>query len=120
LSERFTLITGRTKEQGQARHVGKDSHAYQQATAWMEMNSEDMAHMGIAEGQVVRAQTPAGQIELPVRAGALPAGVVFMPLGPAANRLGGTATDGTGMPLLKGLSISIRPMGQANRSVEPA
>jgi len=107
VSERFTLITGRTKEQGQARHLGKDSRAYQQATAFIEMNAEDMARTGITEAQVVHVQTEAGQADLPVRAGALPTGVVFVPLGPAASRLSATETDGTGMPLLKGLRVVI-------------
>jgi len=71
------------------------------------MNAEDMARLGIAEGQVVRVQTRSGEAEVPVRAGALPSGVVFMPLGPAANQLSGADTDGTGMPLLKGLTVVI-------------
>jgi len=109
LSQRFTLITGRTKEQGQARHAGVKSHAYQAATCWIEMNAQDMVRMGIMEGQVVHVQTEAGQTDLPARAGALPVGVVFMSLGPAANRLSGAETDGTGMPLLKGLTVVIAP-----------
>jgi formylmethanofuran dehydrogenase subunit D len=107
LSKRFALITGRTKEQGQALHLGKESRAYQQATAWIEMSAHDMARLGIQDGQVVRAQTQAGQVELPVRAGVLPDGMVFMPSGPTANKLGGIDTEGTGMPLLKGLTVVI-------------
>jgi formylmethanofuran dehydrogenase subunit D len=125
LSERFTLITGRTKEQGQARHGGelstsvsrgkvstsvgrgKASPAYQQATAWIQMNTEDMARMGIAEGQVVHAWTSAGEADLPVRVGELPTGMAFVPVGPAASRLSGAETDSTGMPLLKGLAVVI-------------
>jgi formylmethanofuran dehydrogenase subunit D len=115
LSERLTLITGRTKEQGQALHLGKGSCAYRDATTWMEMNAQDMARLGIADGDVVHVQTEAGHADLPVRAGTLPAGVVFMPAGPAANKLAGADTEGTGMPLLKGLTIAVasRPAGQA-------
>jgi formylmethanofuran dehydrogenase subunit D len=109
LSERFTLITGRTKEQGRARHVGKVSPAYQQATAWIEMNAEDMARMGIVEGRVVHAWTSAGEADLPVRVGELPTGVAFVPVGPAASRFSGAETDSTGMPLLKGLTVVITP-----------
>lgn len=138
MGERFTLITGRTKEQGQARHLGKDSCAYQDATSWLEMNADDMARLGIAEGEWVRVQSEAGQpprgtlpekgvrarsayradaerlVDLPVRTGALPEGLVFVPSGPAANRLGSADTEGTGMPLLKGLTVVIasRPAGQ--------
>lgn len=126
LSERFILVTGRTKEQGQARYAGKvspsdgrgrDARAlrphpaletqYERATACIEMNAEDMARIGVVEGQVVYAETSAGQAELTVHAAVLPAGVVFVPLGPAASRLSGTETEGTGMPLLKGCVVVI-------------
>ena len=107
MSDHFTLITGRTKEQGQARHVGKDSRAYREATTWIEMSTQDMARLGVVEGDQVHLQTEAGQADLPVRAGALPAGVVFVPSGPAANQLASADTEGTGMPLLKGLPVVI-------------
>jgi formylmethanofuran dehydrogenase subunit D len=127
LTARFTLVTGRTKDQGQARHVARNSRAYQQVTAWIEMNAEDMARLGISAGHLVRVQTETGQAELPVRAGELPSGMVFMPLGPAASELSASDTDGTGMPLLKGLSLiiadspgghrySVTPLGGAKQS----
>ena len=107
MSERFTLITARTREQGQALHQGKGSPAYEDATAWIELGAQDMARLRIAEGELVHVRTEAGQADLPVRAGALPDGVVFIPSGPVANRLGSSDTEGTGMPLLKGLRIDI-------------
>jgi len=121
VSDRFTLITGRTKEQGQARHLGKDSRAYRDATTWIEMNAQDMARLGVVEGDQIHLQAEAGQVDLPVRAGALPAGVVFVPSGPAANRLASADTEGTGMPLLKGLPIVIarRPFTSQSLSVKP-
>jgi formylmethanofuran dehydrogenase subunit D len=120
LRDRFTLITGRTKEQGQACHVGKDSRAYREATTWIEMSTQDMARLGVVEGDQVHLQTQAGQADLPVRAGALPAGVVFVPSGPAANQLASADTEGTGMPLLKGLPVVIarRPSRSRPLSVE--
>ncbi len=107
MSDRFTLITGRTEEQGEALHLGKDSRAYQDATGWIAMPAQDMARLGIAEGDLVHLQTGAGQADLPVRTGDLPAGVLFMPSGPAASLLVAADTEGTGMPLLKGLTVVI-------------
>lgn len=124
MSERFTLITGRAKEQEVTQHTGRDS-AYQDATAWMELNPQDMARLGIVEDESVRVQPVAAcgetiprVVELSVRAGKVPAGVAFVPLGPAASALCGIETDGTGMPLLKGLTIVVarRSAGQLTES----
>jgi len=107
LVEGLTLITGRTLEQGRALHLGKGSEAYRRATALVEMNPEDMARMGIEEGQVVWVRTAAGQVKVPVRRGELPPGLVFIPMGPTANGLIGMHTEGTGMPLFKGLAAKV-------------
>lgn len=104
MSQAFVLITGRTSEQGQSLHQGKTSPAYRNATTWVEMSHEDMAHHGIEEGQVVRVRTMAGQVEVVVRLGDLPPGLLFMPIGPCASLLAGANTDGTGMPALKGIA----------------
>ena len=109
MSEHFTLITGRTPEQGEGLHKGKDSEAYRRATALVEMNPEDMTRLEIEEGQVIRVRTATGQVEVPVRAGALPSGLLFVPMGPAANNLIGTETEGTGMPSFKGLAAEVEP-----------
>ena len=110
MNEHFTLITGRTSEQGKGMHEGKDSDAYLRATSLVEMNSEDMAHLNIEEGQVVRVHTAAGHVEVPVRAGTLPSGMLFIPMGPTANVLIGTNTEGTGMPPFKGLTAEVEPV----------
>lgn len=109
MSEHFTLITGRTAEQGKGLHEGKDSEAYHRATTWVEMNPEDMAHLGIEEGQVVWVRTETGQVEVSVRIGTLPEGLLFIPMGPAANALVGTETENTGMPPFKGIKAEVKP-----------
>ena len=109
MNEYFTLITGRTPKQGEGLHKGKDSEAYRRATALVEMSLEDMARLGIEEGQVVRVRTAAGQVEVPVRAGALSPGLLFVPMGPVANMLIGAKTEGTGMPPFKGLAAEVEP-----------
>ena len=109
MNEHFTLITGRTPEQGKGLHKGKDSEAYRSATVLVEMSAEDMARLEIEEGQVVRVRTATGQMEAPVRAGTLPPGLLFIPMGPAANVLIGTDTESTGMPPFKGLAAEVEP-----------
>lgn len=107
MSENFILITGRTREQADGLHKGKDSEAYRKATALVEMSPEDMAHLSIKEGQIVRLRTASGQVEVPVRTGALPSGMMFIPMGPVANLLIETETEGTGMPAFKGLTVKM-------------
>ena len=109
MSKRFTLITGRTPAQGKGLHQGKDSEAYRRATTLVEMNSDDMAHLSIEDGQVVRVRTSTGQVEVPVRTGQLPPGLLFMPMGPTANVLIGSDTECTGMPPSKGLMAEVEP-----------
>ncbi len=108
LGERFTLITGRTADQGQGLHEGKDSEAYRLATTLVEMNPEDMARLGIAEGQTVQVQTASGQTTALAHAGTLPSGMIFVPMGPTANELIGVETESTGMPPFKGLTAGVK------------
>jgi formylmethanofuran dehydrogenase subunit D len=110
LSEHFTLITGRTPAQGKGLHQGKDSEAYHRATTLVEMNSDDMAHLGIEEGQEVQVRTLTGQVKVPVRTGQLSPGLLFMPMGPTANVLIGSDTECTGMPPSKGLTAEVEPV----------
>lgn len=107
MSENFILITGRTREQADGLHKGKDSEAYREATTLVEMCPEDMARLAIEKGQIVRLRTKSDQVEVPVRTGALPSGMLFIPMGPVANRLIETETAGTGMPAFKGLTVKM-------------
>jgi len=107
LSEDFILITGRTRAQADGLHKGKDSEAYREATVLVEMCPEDMARLAIEDGQIVRLRTASDQVEVPVRTAALPAGMLFIPMGPVANRLIETETAGTGMPAFKGLTVKM-------------
>ena len=107
MNEDFILITGRTREQANGLHKGKDSEAYRAATALVEMCPEDMARLAIEEGQIVRLRTMSNQVEVPVKAGALPSGMLFIPMGPMANLLIETETEGTGMPAFKGPTVKM-------------
>ena len=107
MSENFILITGRTREQAGGLHKGKGSDAYRQATALVEMCPQDMARLAIEEGQTVRLRSTSDQVEVPVKTGALPSGMLFIPMGPVANRLIDAETEGTGMPAFKGLTVKM-------------
>jgi formylmethanofuran dehydrogenase subunit D len=109
LSKHLTLITGRTREQADGLHRGKETVAYRQATELIEMNPKDMSQLGIEEGKPVRVRTSTGVVEVSARSGELPVGLVFMPLGPAANALIGTDTEATGVPSFKGLEVEVEP-----------
>ena len=98
MTEVFTLITGRTREQAEGLHKGKDSDAYRIATTLVEMCPEDMNRLAIEDGQIVRLRSATHFVELPVRSGKLSPGMIFVPMGPVANALIGSETAGTGMP----------------------
>jgi formylmethanofuran dehydrogenase subunit D len=107
VGERLTLITGRTRKQAIGMHKGKDSLEYQAATRIVEMNPDDMARLGIAEGGRALLRTAEGEVALTAHEGALPAGLVFVPMGTTVNAIVGTETFGTGMPSFKGLTVEV-------------
>ena len=108
---KFVLITGRTSKQGAALHKGKDSDEYRQATGFVEVGRPDRERLGIEEGQRVRVRTAFGEAELELQESDLPEGIIFVPMGPAANALIGAETRGTGMPDSKGLEAEVEPFG---------
>lgn len=106
----FILITGRTAKQGTALHKGKGSDLYRRATGFVAVSRADRERLGLEEGQRVRLRTAFGEAELELREGNLPAGIVFVPMGPAANALIAAETQGTGMPDSKGLEAVVEPL----------
>lgn len=106
----YILITGRTAKQGAALHKGKDSAEYRQATGFVAMSRADRERLGVEEGRSVRVRTAFGETELELREGELPPGIIFVPMGPAANMLIAAETRGTGMPDSKGLEVEVEPL----------
>lgn len=107
---KFIIITGRTAKQGVALHKGKGSDEYRQATRFVEMSRSDRERLGIEAGRRVRVRTAFGEAELELREHDLPAGMIFVPMGPAANALIGSETRGTGMPDSKGLLAEVEAL----------
>ncbi len=108
MNNRFILITGRTREQAKGLHSGGGGSAeHIKATARVEMSPDDMKRLNILEGDVVRVTSLSGTTEVKVYEGDLPQGMIFIPMGPSANKLVGAETFGTGMPLFKEQVVEI-------------
>ncbi len=106
----FTLISGRTKKQAAGLHKGAGSVEHIEATSFVEISAEDMIRLGVTEGQTIKIVSSAGSVELPAYKADLPLRLLFIPMGPAANKLVGTETFGVGMPSFKGQQVTVEPI----------
>ncbi|MCD6088096.1 tRNA CCA-pyrophosphorylase [Candidatus Bathyarchaeota archaeon] len=108
---RVLIITGRTINQGCHKERGKLSKEYAESVSICEMNEEDMQKLGIKDGDRIKITTKYGSIVLTARRSRKiqHPGIVFVPYGPWANYVIDSSTEGTGMPLLKGLPAYIEP-----------
>ena len=115
-----SLITGRTMDQGCGKEHGKLSEEYRNGVAVCEMNSEDMRKLKTLEGSNVRVTTKFGSVVVKaVKSRRIRTqGVIFIAYGPWANLLFSPDTDGTGMPLLKGVQAQIEPTDERVPSLE--
>jgi formylmethanofuran dehydrogenase subunit D len=107
--KRFILNASRSSKQGTLINVGKDSEEYKALTNSMTMAAEDMAELGIVEGQQALVRTQFGEATFQCQAGKIPLGMIFIPYGPPTCKLMGGDTDGTGMPTSKGWEVEIVP-----------
>lgn len=105
----YILNSSRSSRQGALINVGKDSEEYQELTNSMTMASEDMAEIGLAEGQMALVRTKFGEAAFKCQAGKIPLGMIFIAYGPPTCRLMGGDTDGTGMPTSKGWEVEVIP-----------
>ena len=108
-AKRFILNSSRSSKQGSLINVGKNSPEYQALTNSMTMAAEDMAEIGLAEGQMALIRTEFGESAFKCQAGKVPLGMIFVPYGPPTCRLMGGDTDGTGMPTSKGWEVDVNP-----------
>ncbi len=111
----LTLITGRTIDQGCGKERGKFSEEYMLNVAVCEMNAEDMKKLNIKDGDNVKITTEAGSVIVKAKKSRRikTSGVIFIPYGPWANAVLKPETEGTGMPLLKGLKAKVEPTSEA-------
>ena len=119
MSETMTLIAGRSSKQGTSLNAGKLTDEYRQITTLVEMNSDDMAHLGLQNGDKVRLQTEVGQVIVRCQerqAKDLPAGLLFMAYGPPTSQLMGADTAGSGMPISKNFEVEVEPLSDVGQS----
>ena len=110
MAETMTLIAGRTSKQGTSLNAGKLKDDYIAVTTTGEMNADDMARLGLADGDRVRLRTREGEIVvrcLGRKPDDLPAGMIFMAYGPPSSQLMGSDTALSGMPLSKNLEVEV-------------
>jgi formylmethanofuran dehydrogenase subunit D len=108
-TKRFNLNASRTSKQGTLINVGKESEEYLEITNTMTMAAEDMAELGLAEGQSAVVRTEFGEATFKCQAGKVPLGMIFVPYGPPTCKLMGGDTHGTGMPTSKGWEVEVVP-----------
>ncbi len=104
------MNASRTSRQGVGINAGKFSKEYQNAVSVMTMHPEDMASIGAEEGDLCRVTTADGEATFACTSGNVPAGMIFVPYGPATCRLMNGSTDGTGMPQSKGWVVDVQPI----------
>ncbi len=105
------LITGRTVEQGVAIEGFKDKQEYVDAAGLVHIDPSDLKTLNIWPGSTVLVKSQYGEVV--VKALRSPygphPGIVFIPMGPWANQIVNPATDTTGMPSDKGITVTISP-----------
>ncbi|MDI9617953.1 tungsten-dependent formylmethanofuran dehydrogenase subunit FwdD [Methanothermobacter sp.] len=105
------LNTGRTIWQGQAIESGKDLKMYVDAAAIIQMNPDMMKQLGISEGDNVKVISQYGDVVVKAVEAKepLPDGMVYIPMGPWANRVIRPDTDSTATPSFKNIPVEIIP-----------
>jgi len=89
---------------------GKLTQGYVDEINTLQMNGDDMARLGLKNGDRVRIRSEQGVIEvhcLAAKAGELPPGLLFLPYGDQSSKLMGGDTHGTGMPTSKGIDVEV-------------
>ena len=110
MPETMILVAGRNSKQGTSLNAGKDSAEYLEVTGTVEMNADDMARLGLSEGDSVRLRTDVGEAVVkckPRKVEDLPSGLLFMAYGPPSSRLMAGETQGTGMPNSKSFEVEV-------------
>lgn len=107
----FILNTGRTIWQGQAIEAGKDLEMYVNAAAICQMNPEQMKELGVKEGNNIKVTSEYGDVIVKVVMAKeeLPEGMIYIPMGPWANRVIRPNTDSTATPSFKNVPVDIKP-----------
>ncbi|WP_048189694.1 tungsten-dependent formylmethanofuran dehydrogenase subunit FwdD [Methanobacterium sp. SMA-27] len=111
----FILNTGRTIWQGQAIESGKDLQMYVDAAAICNMNKDQMENMGLKDGDNIEVVSEFGDVIVKVVTAKekLPDVMIYIPMGPWANRVIRPNTDSTATPSFKNIPVEINPTEEA-------
>jgi formylmethanofuran dehydrogenase subunit D len=110
----FVFISGRSTNQGRYINIGKDTDEYREMVSTLRMNALDIAQLGLSPGLQVRVRSEWGEALFRCEEDDLPPGIVFALYGPPTTALMGGQTDGTGMPLQKGLDVEVEAAGRSS------
>ena len=114
-----TLVSGRTSQQGVGLEEGKTSDNYVKSVNHVQLCPDDAEKMKLKEGSAVSVETRHGSVVVNWRPSKeLEAGMVFFPYGPWANQVYGYETEGTGMPIFKGIEATVSPAKGKVKSIE--
>jgi formylmethanofuran dehydrogenase subunit B len=109
----FTLITGRTLDQGRMIEKGKFEKEYMEKVALCEMNPEDLKKLNITNSENIKVKTIHDEIVVKVvESPSSSQGIIFIPMGPWANAIVDPNTHGSGMPTLKGITVEVEPTSE--------
>lgn len=108
---RVILNTGRTVWQGQAIESGKDLQMFINAAAICHINQDMMDELGIKDGDNVQIVSEYGDVIVKAvnTQEELPDGMVYVPMGPWANRVIRPNTDSTATPSFKNVPVDLTP-----------
>jgi formylmethanofuran dehydrogenase subunit D len=102
------LISGRTSQQGVGLEEGKTSETYRKSVGYIEISSSDADFLNLKNENPVRVSNEQGSIVVEwKKTDQLEQGIAFIPYGPWANHVFSYETEGTGMPLFKGIDVTI-------------
>ena len=113
-SKRFQLHPMRTAQQGVNVNVGKGGEEYQKIVTTLSVHADDMATLGVSDGDPVVVRTEFGEAEFTCQSAKVPEGMIFVPYGPPTCKLMGGDTDGTGMPTSKGWDVEVVPTNETS------
>jgi formylmethanofuran dehydrogenase subunit D len=112
MAETMLLIGGRSSKQGTSLCAGKLGNEYIEVSSTVEMNTDDMARLGLKDNDRVRLRSASGEAVVSCKGRApkdLPSGLLFIAYGPLSSRLMTGDTAGSGMPLSKNLEVEVEP-----------
>ena len=104
--KQFLLNPTRSARQGVQINIGKFGPEYEKIVTTMEIHPDDMAALGVVDGDWIVVSTEIGSAEFCCKSANVPIGMLVVPYGPPTCKLMSGDTGGTGMPLSKGWDVT--------------